>query len=120
MSVIHALMGVGNVAGEFENHRIEQNEAHLVEQAAAELLRVVDWHDENRIRKMGERALRLCVSRMTSAFSPLAIRAKLTLTGVSPEPDTITRPSPLRIDGAVGSPTTCTSRPKFMKCIAAI
>src|SRR3984957_12545827 len=39
------------------------------------------------------------VNKITSAPSALAILAKLTLTGVSPDPETITSPSHLRIDG---------------------
>ena len=43
------------------------------------------------------------VNKISLAPSDLAILAKLTLTGVSPDPETITSPSPLRIDGAVSS-----------------
>ena len=60
------------------------------------------------------------VNNITSAPSALAIFAKLTLTGVSPDPETITSPSPARIDGAVTSPTKWTLRPTCMKRIAAI
>ena len=51
------------------------------------------------------------VNKITSATSALAILAKLTLTGVSPDPETITSPSHLRIDGAMTSPTEWTLRP---------
>ena len=35
------------------------NEAHLLEQAAAELLRLLDRHDKNGVGDTGERAFRL-------------------------------------------------------------
>ena len=57
---------------------------------------------------------------MTSALSALAIRAKLTLTAVSPDPETMTSPSPARMEGAVASPTKCALRPICMNRIAAI
>ena len=57
--MMHAAMRVGNAARELEDDGVEQNEAHLLEQAAAELLRLLDRNDKNGVGEPGERALRL-------------------------------------------------------------
>ena len=82
----HALMCVRNALSDLEDDGVEKNEAALFEQATAELLRLLDRHEEHRISKRGECAFRPGVNKITSAPSALAILAKLTLTGVSPDP----------------------------------
>ena len=120
MTIVHALMGVGNIACKLEDDRVEQNEAHLLEQAAAELLRLLDRHDKNGVGKTGERALRFVSEQDDLGVFALGDPGKADADRSLPDPETMTRPSPLRMEGAVGSPTTCASRPRCMNRIAAI
>ena len=78
---------------------VEENEAALLEQAAPELSRLLDRHQKHLIGKGGERAFRRPGEQDHLRALVLAILAKLTLTGVSPDPETMTSPSPRRIDG---------------------
>jgi hypothetical protein len=54
----HALMCVRNALRDLEDDGVEKNEAALLEQATAELLRLLDRHKKHRISKRGECAFR--------------------------------------------------------------
>jgi hypothetical protein len=54
------------------------------------------------------------------APKPCASRATWSVTGVSPEPEMMTSPSPMPIEGAVAPPTACASKPVCMRRIATI
>ena len=57
--MMHAAMRVGNAARELEDNGVEDNEARLLEQAAAELLGLLDRNDKNGVGDPGQRAFRL-------------------------------------------------------------
>ena len=71
---MHVSMRIGNAAREFDDDGVEQHEADLLEQAPAELRRLVDRHEQDGVGDTGERAFRLVSKSTTSASSPLAIR----------------------------------------------
>src|ERR1700733_14346390 len=58
VSAKHAPMCVRNALSDLEDDGVEKNEAALLEQATAELLRLLDRHKEHRISKRGECAFR--------------------------------------------------------------
>ena len=120
MTVQHAHVRVGHSTRHVEDHAVEQDQAGLLEQAAAELSGRSHGHVKHDIGDPRQLPAGLCVSVTTVAPSALAMRAKPTLTGVSPDPEMISSASPARIDGAETSPTKCTLRPRCMKRIAAI